>query len=113
MENKIFKSILFTGLAGLLVLTSCTKKIDDAYQNPNAAVRQPVESILPGVIGGLTWFSSTQGTTYGVITDGTFIGRYVQYYGINTSGDTWGQMSMLGGAVDNGGSIWATVYYGH
>jgi hypothetical protein len=113
MENKIIRSIFFVALIGLSVLSSCTKKIDAAYQNPNAAVRQPVESILPGVIGGLTWFSSTQGTTYGVITDGTFVGRYVQYFGINTSGDTWGQMSMLGGAVDNGGSVWATVYYGH
>jgi hypothetical protein len=44
--------------------------------------------------------------------DGTFVGRYIQYWGINTSADTWGQMSMLGGAVDNGGSVWATVYYG-
>jgi Starch-binding associating with outer membrane len=113
MKNKSFKSIIFIGLTGMIALASCKKKIDDAYLNPNAGVKQPIESILPGVIGGFTWFSSSQGTTYGLITDGQFVNRYIQYMGITTSGDTWGQMSMLGGAVDNGGSVWATVYYGH
>lgn len=112
MKKKFLIPVTYIGIFSLLISISCTKKIDDAYANPNAAVRQPVESILPGVIGGFTWFSSTQGTTYGVVVDGTFVGRYIQYWGINTSADTWGQMSMLGGAVDNGGSVWATVYYG-
>ena len=113
MKNKNLKSLFLTGTVCLVILSSCHKKIDDAYINPNAAIRQPIEQIMPGVIGGLTWFSSSAGTAYGVITDGTFVGRYIQYFGINSSGDTWGQMSMLGGAVDNGGSMWATVYYGH
>ena len=112
MKNNFLKSIIFTGIISLVVMASCKKKIDDAYLNPNAAVVQPIESILPGVIGGFTWFSSTQGTTYGLMTDGQFVNRYIQYTGINTSADTWGQMSMVGGAVDNGGSVWATVYYG-
>jgi hypothetical protein len=112
MKKGFLKSIIFAGIVSTICIVSCKKKIDDAYLNPNAATVQPIESLLPGVIGGFTWFSSTQGTTYGVIVDGTFVGRYIQYWGINTSADTWGQMSMLGGAVDNGGSIWATVYYG-
>ncbi|MBL0273132.1 MAG: SusD/RagB family nutrient-binding outer membrane lipoprotein [Chitinophagaceae bacterium] len=112
MKNNFLKTIIFTGLISLVAMASCKKKIDDAYLNPNAAVVQPIESILPGVIGGFTWFSSTQGTTYGLMTDGQFVNRYIQYMGINTSADTWGQMSMVGGAVDNGGSVWATVYYG-
>ncbi|MBK7560709.1 MAG: SusD/RagB family nutrient-binding outer membrane lipoprotein [Chitinophagaceae bacterium] len=112
MKNNFLKTIIFTGIISLVAMASCKKKIDDAYLNPNAAVVQPIESILPGVIGGFTWFSSTQGTTYGLMTDGQFVNRYIQYMGINTSADTWGQMSMVGGAVDNGGSVWATVYYG-
>ncbi|MBL0131184.1 MAG: SusD/RagB family nutrient-binding outer membrane lipoprotein [Chitinophagaceae bacterium] len=112
MKNNFLKTIIFTGIISLVAMPSCKKKIDDAYLNPNAAVVQPIESILPGVIGGFTWFSSTQGTTHGLITDGQFVNRYIQYMGINTSADTWGQMSMVGGAVDNGGSVWATVYYG-
>jgi hypothetical protein len=113
MKKKIFNSITFTCVIFAVVISSCTKKIDEAYANPNAAVKQPIESLLPGVIGGFTWFASTQGTTYGVVVDGTFVGRYIQYWSINSTGDTWGRMSMLGGAVDNGGSVWATVYYGH
>lgn len=112
MKNNFLKSSILAGTIGVIALSSCSKKIDEAYANPNAGVKQPIENILPGVIGGFTWFSSAQGTTYGVVTDGTFVGRYIQYWGINSSGDTWGQHSMVGGAVDNGGSMWATVYYG-
>jgi hypothetical protein len=112
MRNKFFKSIFFLGIISTFFLTSCKKKIDDAYLNPNAAIVEPIESILPGVIGGFTWFTASAGSTYGVVIDGTFVGRYIQYWGITTNGDSWGQMSMLGGAVDNGGSIWATVYFG-
>jgi Starch-binding associating with outer membrane len=113
MKNKSFKSIIFIGIISMAALVSCKKKIDDAYLNPNAGIKQPIESILPGVIGGFTTFFSNAGTNFGTVLDGTFIGRYIQYWGINSSGDTWGQMSMLGGAVDNGGSLWGTVYYGH
>jgi hypothetical protein len=99
-------------MVSIIMTSSCKKKIDDAYLNPNAAVVEPIESILSGVIGGFTWFSSANGTTYGVVIDGTFIGRYIQYFGISTNADSWGQMAMIGGAVDNGGSVWATFYYG-
>jgi hypothetical protein len=112
MKNKFFKPTLFLSLIGLIIMGSCKKKIEDAYLNPNAAVRQPIESILPGVIGSFTWFSSSAGTAYGVVVDGSFIGRYIQYFAINTSGDTWGRMDMVGGVVDNGGGLWAAFYYG-
>ena len=111
MKNKFFKSILFLALFSL-ILGSCKKKIEDAYLNPNALTIQPIESILPGVIGGFTWFAASAGSGYGVVNDGSYIGRYIQYFGINSSGDTWGRMSHLGGAVDNGGSVWATFYFG-
>ena len=54
MQNKIFKLFLFIAAIALTVLSSCTKKIDDAYANPNAPVVVPIETILPGVIGGFT-----------------------------------------------------------
>lgn len=110
MKNKLMKSILF--LAVCAVSVSCKKTIDEAYLNPNALVKQPVENIFPSVIGGFTWFAAAAGTTYGVVVDGSFIGRYIQYFGIQTTGDTWGRMSHIGGAVDNGGSLWATFYFG-
>jgi hypothetical protein len=112
MKNKLFKSLFILGVVSIVFTVSCKKKIEDAYMNPNADVKQPIESILPGVIGSFTWFSASAGSAYGVVVDGTFVGRYIQYFGINTTGDTWGQMSHLGGAVDNGGSVWAAFYFG-
>ncbi|MEJ7671301.1 MAG: hypothetical protein WKF59_00900 [Chitinophagaceae bacterium] len=112
MKNKLNKSLLFITMISLVLATSCKKKIDEAYLQPNAPTDPSIESLLPGVIGGFTWFSSSSGTTFGVVTDGTFIGRYIQYFGIQASGDSWGQMAMVGGAADNGGSVWGTFYFG-
>ena len=41
-----FKIIIATALIGVLVISSCAKKIDEAYKNPNAAVRQPVDVFI-------------------------------------------------------------------
>jgi Starch-binding associating with outer membrane len=112
MQNNIFKPILFLVALCVLGATSCKKKIDDAYLNPNAPIIVPIETILPGVIGGLTAFNSAAGTNYGVQIDDILLGRYVQYWGTTTNGENYG---MMGGTVnsDNTGGIWATVYYGH
>jgi len=114
MKHKIIKSLLFTGLLALAFMVSCSKKIDDAYLNPNAAVVEPIETILSGVIGGFTAYFSSAGTGYGVQADGILLGRYIQYWGHNTSGELYGIMgSPMGTASDNTGSVWAAVYYGH
>jgi hypothetical protein len=118
MQNKKFRSLIVIGLLGIIFTMSCSKKIDDAYTNPNAAVVQPIESILPGVIGGFTAFFSSAGTGYGVQADGILLGRYIQYWGSQTNGEWYGQMGPGGninsasGGVDNTGGLWATVYYG-
>ncbi len=112
MKNKINKLLLFITMISLVLASSCKKKIDEAYLQPNAPIDPSIESLLPGVIGGFTTFSSNSGNGYGVVIDGTLIGRYIQYFGVQGSGDSWGQMAMVGGAVDNGGSVWATFYYG-
>ncbi len=111
MQNKISKLLITTGLFCLLSTLSCTKKIDDAYLNPNAAVVQPIESILSGVIGSFTAFFSSAGTGYGVQADGILLGRYIQYWGTQTNGENYGQM---GGTIgsDASGGLWAAVYYG-
>ena len=102
------------GLLGIVFASSCKKKIDDAYLNPNSPVIVPIETILPGVIGGFTAFFSSAGTGYGVQADGILLGRYIQYWGSQASGELYGTMGFPGGtASDNTGGLWAAVYYGH
>lgn len=114
MKNKIIKPLFFLCLVSIVFAASCTKKIDDAYLNPNSPVIVPIETILPGVIGGFTAFFSSAGTGYGVQADGILLGRYIQYWGTQTSGELYGQMGFPGGtASDNTGGLWAAVYYGH
>jgi hypothetical protein len=115
MQNKIFKTICFLGAFSILFSVSCKKKIDDAYLNPNAPVVVPIESILSGVIGSFTAFFSSAGTGYGVQADGILLGRYIQYWGSQTSSELYGQMGFPGApasASDNTGGLWAAVYYG-
>lgn len=116
MKNKMIKPIFFLGMFSLIVASSCKKKIDDAYINPNASTRVPIESILPGVIGGFTAFFSSAGTGFGVQADGILLGRYIQYWGTQTNGELYGQMGFPGApasASDNTGGLWGAVYYGH
>ncbi len=108
-----FQITLLALAIGAVCMQGCSKKIDEAYQNPNASVRVPIESIMPGVIGGLTYFYSSNGTGFGVQLDATYIGRYVQYFGIQTDLDSYGEMGGVTGASDNTGSMWGAVYYGH
>ncbi|MEP7255528.1 MAG: SusD/RagB family nutrient-binding outer membrane lipoprotein [Ferruginibacter sp.] len=114
MKNKMIKPILFLVLICVVCALSCKKKIDDSYLNPNAPIIVPIESILPGVIGGFTAFFSSNGTGYGVQADGILLGRYIQYWGSTSSGELYGQMGFPGGtSSDNTGGLWAAVYYGH
>ena len=114
MKNKIIKPIFFLGLICMAFALSCKKKIDDAYLNPNSPVVVPIESILPGVIGGFTAFFSSNGSGYGVQADGLLLGRYIQYWGSQTSNELYGQMGFPGGtSSDATGGLWAAVYYGH
>ena len=99
-------------LAAISIFPSCTKKIDEAYKNPNAGVRQPIESLLPNVIQNFAVSNTAQGTLYGTQNDGQYIGRYVQFWAANTANNQYDQMSGATGVNDFLGSVWAMHYYG-
>ncbi len=111
MKNKFLKSIIFLGMTGVVLMVSCKKKIDDAYQNSNAQVVEPIETILPSVIGSISAFYSSAGTGYGLQNDGILLARYIQYWTTQTAQENYAEMGGTG-ASDNTGSIWAAVYYG-
>jgi len=109
-----FSHIVFFLCSGFVLCTvSCTKKIDEAYQNPNASVVEPVETLLAPVIDGFSYYYTANGSGFGLMLDGTLLGRYVQYFGITTAGDVYGEMGPVVGASDNTGSVWGAAYYAH
>jgi hypothetical protein len=117
------KFIFLGCFAGLLLNTSCEKKLDEAYANPNAATRQPVETLLPSLIGSVIGSSAAAGSAYGIAGDALLIGRYIQYWGTystafsslsQTASNQSNYDAMAGtvGSSDNLGSVWAAHYFG-
>ncbi len=114
------KKLLLTICAASAVLIlpqSCTKKIDEAYPNPNANVVQPIELLMPNIIANLAISFTAQGTNYGPQNDFQYVGRYVQFWATNTIGNQYDQMGQTttnstAAAADIGGSHWASLYYG-
>jgi hypothetical protein len=99
-------------IVAALLHSACSKKIDDVYKNPNANVRVPVETLLPGIISNMHSNFSAQGTSYGTANDGLYVGRYVQYWATNTVGNQYDQMGGATGISDVLGAVWAAHYYG-
>jgi len=110
--KKIFLKYLMLPAGLALLLGSCSKKIDEAFLNPNATTRVPVETLLPGIIGNIISSSSAQGSSYGTAFDGMYVGRYIQFWAHNTTLYQYDRMSGALGASDQMGSIWAMHYYG-
>lgn len=98
--KKIIVLFTFFAAAGTLV-TSCTKKIDEAYSNPNADVKVPVEQLLPNMIASL----ATNGAGHGPMNDIRFIGKYIQNFVFANSGGRYDQMGGTTGVSDKQESI--------
>ena len=122
MKNK-FQIIIIASCVLIVSMTACTKKIDEAYLNPNASVTEPIESLLPGVIGNFLGSSSAAGSSYGLGGDALLIGRYIQYWGTYSAtspgisytaanANNYDQMGGTVGSSDNLGSVWGAFYYG-
>lgn len=121
---KQYKKLLLGSLvAGSIAISSCSKKIDEVYLNPNAAVVQPIEQIFPSLIGSITGSGSAAGSSYGLGGDALLIGRYIQFWGTFSTtsspasptvsnSSNYDQMGGTVGASDNLGSLWAAHYYG-
>lgn len=113
MKNNILYKLILPAAISALTFSSCTKKIDDAFANPNALTKQPVEELLPGVISNMAIQHSANGTLYGPQNDGLYFGRYVQFWATNGTGNQYDQMGdNFINKSDVLGSIWAMHYYG-
>ena len=112
--KKNLKSMLLILPAALLGLGSCQKKIDEAFANPNALTKQPIETLLPGVIANMFASQSANGSLYGTHRDGMYLGKWIQHWVTNGTGNRQDQMSDFYGTStpDLMGDIWAMHYYG-
>lgn len=110
MKHTFFKKILLGITLTSVVAVSCSKKIDEAYLNPNADVKVPPEQLLPGVLASMIG----NGAGHGSSNDGRFAGRYVQYWHSSSVGSASDAYDMMGGTTgvsDNAASIWRAHYY--
>lgn len=100
--------LAITNIAVLAVfISSCTKKIDEAYANPNADVRVPVEKLLPPIISCL----GANAAGHGPLNDIRFAGKYVQNFLFCNSGGQYDRMGGTTGASDNAASLWRIHFY--
>jgi hypothetical protein len=120
MKNKFFKisSLAVAVLAfGVITLSSCKKKLEEAYLNPNNPVEGAIEAILPNVINQMTSTAAPPagggGGSYGPAAEAVNMGRYIQFWNLNATGDNYDQMGgVYGTGSDNTGLVWAMHYYG-
>jgi len=120
MRRK-FNLLILTSLSAVLLFSSCKKKLDEAYLNPNAPTKVPVENLFGALSSQLVSFYSTNGSAYGIAYDNIYVGRYIQYWGTNTAtavstsssiNSNYDQMGGTVGGSDLLGSIWAMYYFG-
>ncbi|MFT4204851.1 MAG: SusD/RagB family nutrient-binding outer membrane lipoprotein [Chitinophagaceae bacterium] len=116
--KKIILRYVISGVMAL-VLFSCSKKIDDAYANPNSPTDEPVLNIFPSLIGSFLGSSSAAGSSFGIGGDAILMGRYLQYwanYTVTSSVNGGTQFDEMGGVTSSSdlfGTMWAAFYYGH
>lgn len=108
-KYSAMKKIIISFAAASLVfagISSCTKKIDEAYANPNADVRVPVDKLLPGLVSCMAGNSAG----HGPLNDIRFVGKFVQYFLFCNSAGEWDQMGNRPG-TDNAASMWRVHFY--
>lgn len=105
MKNIIIKAGIFCMIA--LASFSCSKKIDDAYQNPNADVRVPPEELLPQIISAMAGNYAGHGT----LNDIRYIGAYVQNWQFVNTQSNFDRMGYTNGVADVAQSTWRMHYY--
>lgn len=86
---------------------ACTEKIDEAYLNPNADAKVPVEKLLPQII------SATVGNYggHGTMNDARYLGAYIQNFSFYLPNSNFDQMGHFYNPADVGQSIWRMHYY--
>ncbi|MES1249459.1 MAG: hypothetical protein ABUL46_02180, partial [Chitinophaga rupis] len=108
--HQFFRGVMIAGLLASIGAISCSKKIDDAYLNPNAQVVEPIEQLLPSVIANFVGGANPGNGGNGLAADAMYIGRYVQYWAGNVAAN---QYDAMGGTTGNNGGALGYVWTMH
>lgn len=92
-------------VAAVLTMQACSKKIDDAYANPNNFVRVPVETLLPNIIASM----AGNYAGHGPMNDIRYVGAYVQNFSFYLPQSNFDQMGHRN--ADIAQSVWRMHYY--
>ncbi len=102
--KKIIINISAICLVAALAV-SCSKKIDEVYQNPNAPVKVPVEQLLPNLIASMAGNYAGHGT----MNDIRYVGAYVQNFQYFNPQSVFDQMGHRNSDIAQ--SVWRMHYY--
>lgn len=105
MKNKLIKLSLLLAVVGSGF--SCSKQIDDAYQNPNASTRVPVEKMLPQIVSAMVGNYAGHGT----MNDTRFVGAYIQQFAYHTTVSNFDRMGYTNNTADVAQSTFRMHYY--
>jgi Starch-binding associating with outer membrane len=105
MKKNIIKISLLCSF--LFIINACSKKIDEAYKNPNADIRVPVETLLPQIVSCM----AGNYAGHGPMNDIRYIGAYIQNWHFCNTLSNYDQMGYTNSAADVGQSTFRIHYY--
>jgi hypothetical protein len=103
MKKILYKAGLIAMIS--LIGISCSKKIGDAYQNPNADVKVPPEELLPQIISVMAGNYGGHGPT----NDLRYAGAYIQNFAFQNTLSNFDRMGYTN--TDVAQSMWRMHYY--
>ncbi|MBA2747026.1 MAG: SusD/RagB family nutrient-binding outer membrane lipoprotein [Flavisolibacter sp.] len=103
------KILIKAGIVFLVCFTgsSCSKKIDDAYLNPNADVRVEPEKLLPQIISAMAGNYAGHGTSW----DTRYVGAYIQNFSFYLTNSNFDRMGYTNNVADVAQSTWRMHYF--
>lgn len=105
MKKSIIKLVFISIALGSTL--SCSKKIDEAYLNPNSDVRVPPETLLPQIISAM----AANYAGHGTMNDIRYFGQYIQNWQYYVTLSQFDRMGYINSAADVSQSIWRMHYY--
>ncbi len=105
MKNIVFKISLVMML--VFSATSCSKRIDEAYLNPNTFVRVPPEELLPQIVSAM----AANYAGHGPMNDIRYFGAYIQNWQFYLTLSNFDRMGYVNSAADVAQSAWRMHYY--